>query len=52
VEIISTEAKAFTNSEFVKCCLVAVAEEVYLDKTKILQDISLEHIECLFMNLE
>jgi hypothetical protein len=39
----------YTDSEFVKCFLLAVAEE---DKTKILQDVSLEGVQGLYMNLE
>lgn len=34
VGIISKETRTCTNSEFVKCFLLSVAEEVYPDKTK------------------
>jgi len=39
----------YTNSEFVKCFLLAVAEE---DKIKTLQDVSLEDMQGPYMNLE
>lgn len=52
VGIISKEDGDFTGSEFVWCCLLGVAEEVYSDKTKIIQDLSLEHVRDLYMNLE
>jgi hypothetical protein len=52
VGIISKEARTFTNSEFVKCFLLAAAGEMYPYKTKILQDLSLECVQGLYMNLE
>jgi hypothetical protein len=47
VGIISEEARTCTKSEFVKCFLLAVAEEVYPDKIKILQDVNLEGVQGL-----
>jgi hypothetical protein len=52
VGIISEESRNCTNSEFVKCFLLAMAEEVYPDRTKIPQDVSLEVVQGLYMNLE
>jgi hypothetical protein len=50
VGIISEEAKTSTNSEFVKCFLLVVPEEVYPGTTKILQAIRLEGVQGLCMN--
>jgi hypothetical protein len=50
--IISKEARICADYEFVKCFLLAVAEKVNQDKRKILQDVSLEAVQGLYMNLE